>query len=116
MRRPATTIAVLAALAGCGSDPIPPQEVARNYVAGDDPAKCADVDIGFLERQTGVEGEKAREECRRSVERARPPRDVRVRSTKVDGNRAEVLLEASGQRLTVTLRRLDNRWRVTGFE
>ncbi|HEV2814047.1 MAG TPA: hypothetical protein VGW10_12415 [Solirubrobacteraceae bacterium] len=114
--RPAATVLVLAALAGCGGDePRAPEEVARAYVASDDPAKCDDADLAFLERQSKRKGDAARQACRRSVESTSPPKDVRVRSQKVRGDRAEVVLEASGQRLRVTLRRSGDAWRVTGL-
>ena len=114
MRR-AIAAALLAALSGCGGDDRSPREVARTYVAGDDPEKCDDADLRFLERSTGRRGDAAREACRQSVEEARPPRDVRVRSEKVTGDRAEVVLDAAGQSLRVTLRRGDGGWLVTGL-
>jgi hypothetical protein len=116
MRR-APAALLLAALAGCGGGggERSPSEVARDYVAGDDPEKCDDADQRFLERQTRRKGDAAREACRRSVEESRPPREVSVRSESVDGDEAEVLLEAAGQSLRVTLRRTDDRWLVTGF-
>ncbi|HEX8121789.1 MAG TPA: hypothetical protein VF549_11050 [Solirubrobacteraceae bacterium] len=114
MRRALLITAVL--LAGCGSPERSPEEVARNYVASDDPDKCdKDADIAFLESQTHKKDEAAREECRRNVERSEPPKSVRVLESKVDGNRAVVELEASGQRIRVLLRRLGGYWRVTGF-
>ncbi|MDQ5808954.1 MAG: hypothetical protein M3320_09780, partial [Actinomycetota bacterium] len=64
-------VALLAALlaGGCGGGgDRPPEEVARDYVASGDPAKCDDADFGFLERQSRRKGEEAREACRRSVE------------------------------------------------
>lgn len=114
--RRATAAVLLAALAGCGGGgDRPPEDVARDYVASDDPAKCDDADLGFLERQTRRRGEEAREVCRRNVERTRPPKDVRVRSQQVRGDGAEVLLEADGQLVRVLLRRAGDDWRVTGF-
>jgi hypothetical protein len=114
MRRALLITAVL--VAGCGSPERPPEDVARNYVASDDPEKCdKDADIAFLETQTHKKDEAAREECRRNVERSKPPKDVKVLGKEVNGNRAEVELEASGQHIRVLLRRLGGYWRVTGF-
>ena len=113
--RPVVAALVLAALVGCGGEQRTPEEVAREYLASDDPAKCDDADLAFLERQTPRKGEAAREACRRSVERSDPPTNVRVRSHEVRGDRAEVLLEAAGQRVRVTLRRSGDDWRVTGL-
>ena len=115
MRR-APLALLLAALAGCGGgDDRSPQEVAREYVAGKGAARCDDADLAFLERQTRRSGDAARDACRRSAENVRPPRDVRVRSHTVEGDRAEVVLEAAGQALRVTLVRRDGRWLVSGL-
>ena len=117
MRR--TSIAVLlVALAGCGGGggDRSPKEVAREYVASDDASKCDDADLAFLERQTKRRGDEARATCRRNVEQAKPPGDVRVRSEKVTGDTAGVLVEAGGQEVVVRLRRDGDRWLVTGFE
>ena len=113
--RPAAIVLLLAALAGCGGEQRPPDDVAREYVASDDPGKCDDADLAFLERQSRRDGEAARDACRRSVEQSSPPTDVRVRSHEVRGDRAEVVLVASGQTLRVTLRRSGDVWRVTGL-
>lgn len=114
MRR-ALLLAVLFAGCGGGGAERAPGDVAREYVASDDPAKCDDADLAFLERQTRRRGDAARAACRRNVERTQPPGGVRVRSQKTDGDRAEVLLEAGGQDVRVVLRRAGGRWLVAGF-
>jgi len=106
--------ATAALLASCGGERSA-QEVARTYVASDDPGKCDDAALPFLERQSRRRGEAARKACREAVERARPLRDVRVTGRSVGGDRAEVRLEASGQEVTVRLARTEGRWLVTGF-
>ena len=116
MRRAATALLLVAASSGCGGDDRSPSEVARTYVAADDPGKCDDADLAFLERQTRRSGDAARSACRRSVERTKPPRDVRVLSERVRGEGASVDLVAGGQDVRVLLRRAGDRWLVTGFE
>ena len=112
----AIAVVLLCASAACGGgEDRPPEEVAREYVASDDPGKCDDADLGFLERQTGEKGEAARDVCRRNVERSDPPREVRVSRHDVEGERATVLLDADGQRVRVTLRRSGGRWLVAGL-
>ena len=106
--------ATAALLLACGSSP-PPEEVARTYVASDDPEKCGDAAIEFLERQTGRRGEDARATCERNVERSDPPSGVRVVGHRVRGDRAQVRLEAGGQDVRVDLERRDGDWKVTGF-
>ena len=112
MRHSARLAVVLVAVAGCGGDDRSPQDVAREYVASDDPEKCDDADLAFLERQTRERGDAAREACRRSVERGSPPKGVRVVEAETRGDEAEVRLEAAGQRIRVRLRRDGDRWRV----
>jgi hypothetical protein len=114
MRRAATAV-VLLALSGCGGDERSPEEVARAYVASDDPAKCDDADLRFLEGQTRERGDEARAACRRNVETTTPPRDVRVRSTGTRGDDAVVLLETAGELIRVQLARDGDRWIVVGL-
>ena len=113
--RPLPLALVLLALAGCGGDARSAEEVARAYVAEDDPAKCDDADLGFLERQTGEAGEAARGACRRNVERTDPPEDVRVVDVSGRGELRVVRLEADGQDVRVTLRPADDAWAVVGL-
>lgn len=111
-----TTLLAVALLGGCGDGAArAPQEVARAYVAGGDPAKCDDAALAFLERQTDRRGDAAREACRRAVARGRPPQEVRVTGQDAAGDRARVQLEADGQRVSVELERQDGRWLVAGF-
>ena len=111
------TAVVLLALAGCGgTDARSVQEVAQEYLTSDDPAKCRDADLAFLERESGRKGEAARDACRRSVERTSPPQRVEHRGLAVKGSRAEVHFVADGQDVTVLLRKVGERWLVTGFE
>ena len=103
-----------ALLLACGASPAP-EEVARSYVASDDPEKCDDAALEFLERQTRRRGEDARAACERNVERSDPPSPVRVVGHRVRGDRAEVRLEAGGQTVRVDLERRDGDWKVTGL-
>lgn len=112
-----TRLALLGAaalLAACGDDRSA-QEVARGYVASDDPEKCDDVSQAFLERQTRRRGDAARSACERAVKRFRPPSGVSVTSASERGDRAEVRLEASGQDVLVRLERRGDRWLVVGL-
>ena len=115
MRQRHSLAIVLLLAAGCGGGERSPQDVAREYVASDDPSKCDDAELRFLERQTHRRGDAAREACRDSVRTTDPPRDVKVRSKKVDGDDAGVLLDADGQEVVVKMRRVDGRWLVAGF-
>jgi len=115
--RPRVLLLSLAAaglLAGCG-DQRPPEEVARRYVASDDPGKCKDAAQSFLERQTRRRGEAARAACRRAVERVGRPLEVAVASREVRDDRAEIGLRANGQRVAVRLVKRDGRWQVVGL-
>ncbi|HEX8084925.1 MAG TPA: hypothetical protein VF529_11605 [Solirubrobacteraceae bacterium] len=105
--------ALLAVLAGCGGDERSPDEVAREYLTSDDPAKCEDADPAFLERQTRKEGDEAIEQCRRNVESGSPPKGVRYVNIAVAGDRATVRFEVSGQPVRVSLRHRGDRWLVT---
>ena len=112
------TLVLAAPLAGCGESGPPArgaEQVAREYVASRDPAKCDDAALPFLERQTRERGEAARAACRRAAARLRPPRRVRVTGMVREGDRARVRLEADGQRVAIELERRDGRWLVTGF-
>ena len=113
MRR-AFLVAVIA-LAGCGGEARAPEDVARQYVASDDPAKCDDADLAFLEEQTGEDGAAARDACRRNVERTSPPRDVRYVSQSARGELRTVRLEADGQDVRVELRPEGDDWLVVGL-
>ena len=117
MRRARTGILVAAAsvLASACASSTPPEEVARSYIASDDPAKCDDAALSFLEAQTGRRGEAARAACERNVEQTDPPAGVRVISHSVRSGRAEVRIEAGGQEVLVTLVRRDDAWEVTGL-
>jgi len=108
-------VVAAAALAACGGDGRSAEDVARGYVAGDDPAKCDDAAPAFLERRTRRRGEAARAACRAAVERFEAPKGVRVTSASHRGDSSEVRLVANGQKLSVRLARRDGRWLVTGI-
>lgn len=117
VRHSVPALLALLALAGCGgSEARSVDEVARDYLASDDPAKCNDADLAFLEQQSKRKGDAARAACRRSVERTSPPKEVESRGSSVKGGRAEVRFLADGQAVTVLLRKVGERWLVTGFE
>ena len=116
VRHSVPALVALLALAGCGgTEARSVEEVARDYVASDKPSKCNDADLAFLERESRRKGEAARDACRRSVERTTPPGEVETRGVSVKGGRAEIRLVADGQQVTVLLRKVGERWLVTGF-
>lgn len=116
VRHSLPALLALLALAGCGGDGARSvDEVAREYLISDDPGKCRDADLAFLEQQSRRKGQAARDACRRSVAETKPPRRVEVRGVAVKGGRAEVRFLADGQNVTVLLRKVAEQWLVTGL-
>jgi hypothetical protein len=114
----------LLALAGCGGDDEKEaSQTVREFVAALN-ARDADKFCGelvteeYLERQTFAEGDKAREECERTLRQIRglKLRLVRIAGVKVDGDRARVRAVLSYQRQEqdqlYRLRKEDGDWRL----
>jgi hypothetical protein len=109
------TLALLTACGGGDGGDRAPEDVARRYVASEDPAKCDDATQALLERNSRRRGAAARKACREAVARFDPPAGVKVTGKEVEGNRARVDLRAGGQDVTVSLTRDGDRWRVSAL-
>ena len=101
------------AFAGCGATAeVPPDEVARDFVTSNAPAKCRLLTPELLEQQTGRRGPAALRFCERNVVRFPAARDVRVLEAEVAGPRAQVELVADGSEERFELVRTDEGWRI----
>jgi ketosteroid isomerase-like protein len=115
----------VAMLAACGGDDREEVErTVRDFVQAtkerDAKAFCEDlVTQEFLEQSTGATGDKATESCREQFSRLKGLKVelVRIKSTKVNGDSAEVraVLRAQGQVQDQVLRleKEDGDWRLT---
>lgn len=115
-------------MSGCGGEDGPessPQQTVRDFVEATnkrDAQRFCDelVTQPYLERSTGVKGEAARKACRTDFKALRGLRLklVKIRATKIDGDRARVRveLEANGvkQVQLLRLREVDGRWKLAG--
>ena len=111
---PAALAAAALLVAACGEDDSSPQAVAREWVAGEDPSKCALLRPELLRELTGRTGVEARRTCERNVVRQPPLEDVRVAEVEVDGARAEVEVRFAGGESRVLLLRGDDGWQISG--
>jgi len=118
-------VALLALTACGGGDKEEVEATVREFVRAtnerDAEAFCDDlVTQEFLEQSTGATGDNAAEACRRQFGRLKGLKVKlrRIRSTKVDGDRAQVRaeLESRGQTQDqlLRLRKEDGDWRLTG--
>jgi hypothetical protein len=119
----------LVALAACGGDEKGEvgevEQTVRDFVDAtnqrDEKAFCEDlVTQEFLEQSTGATGDEATESCRKQFGRLKGLRVelVRIRSTKVDGDsaqvRAELKTQGQVQDQLLRLKKEDGDWRLTG--
>jgi hypothetical protein len=119
----------LVALAACGSDEEGEvgevEQTVRDFVEAtnqrDEEAFCEDlVTQEFLEQSTGATGDDATESCRKQFSRLKGLKVelVRIRSTKVDGDsaqvRAELKTQGQAQDQLLRLKKEDGDWRLTG--
>ncbi len=117
LRIPSPRHAVLAlalALAGCGGGDSP-QEVVRDYVTTNDPAKCRLLVPELLERQTGRTGAGAIRFCEENVRREQPPAEVRIVESEILGGKAQVELVVDQAEERVELVKRDGDWRISAF-
>lgn len=112
--RPVPLLVLLAVLGGCGGDPSP-QEVARDYVTSNEPAKCKLLTRALLERQTGRRGADAVRFCEANVVREQAPSKLRVIETEVVDGRAlvEVVVDDAEERIELVKRA--EGWRIDAF-
>jgi ketosteroid isomerase-like protein len=116
----------LVALAACGGDEKGEvEQTVRDFVEAtnqrDEEAFCEDlVTQEFLEQSTGATGDQATESCREQFGRLKGLKVelVRIRSTKVDGDsaqvRAELKTQGQAQDQLLRLKKEDGDWRLTG--
>jgi hypothetical protein len=116
----AALVAAAVLAAGCGEEK--PADVARAYVATNEPGKCAMLTQGLLEQLTGDQGQAARAACRRNVVRFAAPKDVRVRGGEgeegeegEEAGETEVELVVDGHPADVKLVRHGEHWLIAGM-
>ena len=112
--RPLLLLALVALLAGCGGDPSP-QEVARDYVTSNEPAKCKLLTRELLERQTGRRGEEALRYCEANVVREPAPPELRIIETEVRHGRALVEVVVGDEEERIELVKRSGGWRIVAF-
>jgi Domain of unknown function (DUF4878) len=121
----ATVALVLAACGGGGDDKDEAEQTVRDFVKAtndrDTETFCGELaSQEFLEQSTGAKGDQAQEECRRQLEAIQglEVELVRIRETKIDGDRATVtaVIESQGAPTPQTLRLVkeDGDWKLAG--
>ena len=112
--RPSLLFVLVVLLAGCGGDPSP-QEVARDYVTSNEPAKCELLTRELLERQTGRRGEEALRFCEANVVREQPPAELEIVESETRGGRTlvEVIVDQEEERIELVKR--PEGWRIADF-
>lgn len=111
-RRALPLLLVLAA--GCGGGDSP-QEVARDFLATNEPEKCGLVLPELLERQTGRPGEAAIRFCEQNAGRTAPAGDIRIIESEVRGGIATVELVVDDREERFALVKRDGKWRIAEF-
>jgi hypothetical protein len=120
-----------AVIAGCGGEGPGPQDVARDFVATNSPAKCDLLAQSLVEQLTEQKGTAARDACRRNVVRYAAPKEVRLpegegesageaerereREEAAEGTAAKVDLLVDGRETGVQLNKRDGRWLIVGL-
>ena len=106
---------LLAALtAGCGGG-ASPQEVARDFLATDEPAKCKVILPELLERQTGRRGEDALRFCEANAGLTPPAKDIRVVESETVAGVVVVEMVVDQREERIGLVKRDGRWRIADF-
>ena len=106
---------LLAALtAGCGGG-ASPQEVARDFVATNEPAKCKLVLLEVLERQTGRRGEEALRSCEANVGSTPPARDIRIIESETIAGVVVVEMVVDDREERIGLVKRDGKWLIAEF-
>jgi hypothetical protein len=115
-----------AVLVGCGGEGPGPQDVARDFVRTNAPAKCDLLAQSLVEQLTEQRGAAARDACRRNVVRFAAPREVRLpegegeaererEAQAAEGTAAKVDLLVDGRETGVQLNKRDGRWLIVGL-
>ena len=106
---------VLAGLtAGCGGG-ASPQEVAREFVATNEPAKCKLILPEVLERQTGQRGDAALRFCEANVGSTPRPSDIRVVESETVAGTVVVEMIVDDREERIGLVKRDGKWRIADF-
>jgi len=107
-------LAVLLTLAACGGG-ASPQEVARDYVTSNEPAKCKLVTRELLERLTGRRGAEALRFCEANVVREQPPEQLEIVESETRGGRALVEVIVGEEEERIELVKAPEGWRIADF-
>jgi hypothetical protein len=127
-RRLTLALTLAAVLGGCGGGNGPdgsPEQTVRDFVDAtnrrDAERFCNElVTQGYLDSSTGLRGDAALKACEKDFRALRGLRLklLKIRETKIDGDRASVRaeLEANGRRQVqlLRLREVDGRWKLAG--
>ena len=103
--------------AGCGDGyPETPECVAEAFVTREDASKCDLVEPALLERVQNARGAEARARCARAVAAGPAPGDFEIveREQMSDGTVVVEFL-AGRDEGSLTVRKVDGRWRIVSF-
>jgi hypothetical protein len=101
---------------GCGDGyPSTPECLAEAFVTREDASKCDLVDPALLEDVVGARGAAARERCARTVAARPAPDEIEILEREQLGDSVVVEFEADGEEGSVTVRKVEGRWRIVSF-